>query len=98
MYVPERPAARGVKVGPVLLPGPGAHPRLGVHPEPAAPHVVLLAALGLPSAALLRQLLGDGADVVGLKSAATTDVPANIQEDKCNLIYSDTNPRTPRRA
>ena len=95
--VPERPTARGVEVGPVLLPGPGAHPRLGVHPEPAAPHVVLLAALGLAPAALFRQLLRDGADVVGLKSAATTDVPED-KEYECNLIYSDTNPRTPRRA
>ena len=83
MYVPEGPAARGVEFGPVLFPGPGAHPRLGVHPEPAAPHVVLLAALGLAPAALLGQLLGDGADVVGLKSAATPDVPGIIE--KCPL-------------
>jgi len=92
MYVPEGTTRGGVQVGPVLLPRPGPHPRLGVHPQPAAPNVVLLTAVGHLPAALLAELLGDGTDVVGLEPAATADVPEhkNVPEDKrtCETIQS----------
>ena len=39
---------------------------------------MLLAAVGHLPAALLGQLLGNGADVVGLEPAATPDIPEII--------------------
>ena len=91
MYVPEGTTRGGVQVGPVLLPRPGPHPRLGVHPQPAAPNVVLLAAVGHLPAALLAELLGDGADVVGLEPAATADVPEykSVSEDELESLRNN---------
>lgn len=71
----ERAPGARVQFLPVGPPGPGPDPRLGVHPEPVAPGVVLLAARRDAAAPLLAQLLGDRADVVGLEAAAAADVP-----------------------
>ena len=69
----EGPPARRLDVLPVLAAGPGPHPRLGVHEQPARPRDVLLTPLGL-TAALLCQLLRHGSDVVGLEPAAAANV------------------------
>ncbi len=53
---------------------PCPDPGFGVHPEAAAPHVVLLRALAQLALPLIDQLLGDGSDVVGFEPAAASDV------------------------
>ena len=66
---------------------PGPDPGFGVHPKSHPPGVVFLRALGEP-AALLRELLGHGADVVRLEPAAPADVPdAHVVRLACEPVH-----------
>uniref|UniRef100_A0A1I8IES6 Dimethylglycine dehydrogenase n=1 Tax=Macrostomum lignano TaxID=282301 RepID=A0A1I8IES6_9PLAT len=81
------PTAGRVQVLPVVPARPGSNPRFSAHFHSAAPGDVLLGA-GWESASFGGELLGDGADVIGLEAAAA----ANVADAKVALRFSRSKP------